>query len=84
MDIFQDVKAMDEKSAKEAGLITMIGDEIREKFVGRVLSCRKNPDVENDTAKEIKIVYTPFHGTGLVPVTEALDKAGYKLSLIHI
>ena len=78
MDIFQDVKAMDEKSAKEAGLITMIGDEIREKFVGRVLSCRKNPDVENDTAKEIKIVYTPFHGTGLVPVTEALDKAGYK------
>lgn len=78
MDIFQDVKVMDEKTAKEAGLIHMIGDEIREKFLDCVLACRKHPDVENDTAKEIKIVYTPFHGTGLVPVTEALEKAGYK------
>ncbi len=78
MDIFKDVKVTDEKSAKEAGFIHMIGDDIRSKFVDRVLSCRKNPDVENDTAKEIKIVYTPFHGTGLIPVTEVLDKAGYK------
>ena len=78
MDIFKDVKVMDEKSAKDAGLIHMIGDDIRAKFVDRVLACRKNPDVANDTAKEIKIVYTPFHGTGLIPVTEALEKAGYK------
>lgn len=78
MDIFKDVKVADEKSAKEAGLIHMIGDEIRSRFVENVLLCRKNPDVENDTAKDIKIVYTPFHGTGLVPVTEALEKAGYK------
>lgn len=78
MDIFKDVKILDEAKAKEIGLISMIGDEIREKYIEKILSCRKNPDVSEDTAKEIKIVYTPFHGTGLIPVTESLEKAGYK------
>lgn len=78
MDIFKDIRTMDEESAKESGLLKMIGDDVRAKFVESVLACRKNPDVANDTAKEIKIVYTPFHGTGLVPVTEVLEKAGYK------
>ncbi len=78
MDIFRDVKTMEEQDARDCGLISTIGDDIREKFVKQVLSCRKNPDVAEDAAKEIKIVYTPFHGTGLVPVTEVLSQAGYK------
>ena len=78
MDIFKDVKVLKEIEAKEKGLIEMVGDDLRAKYIESVLSCRKNPDVCEDTAKEIKIVYTPFHGSGLIPVTEALDKAGYK------
>jgi len=78
MDIFKDVKIMDEESAKAEGLIALIGDELRAKFVEQVLACRKNPDVKENTAKDIKIVYTPFHGTGLVPVTETLKLAGYQ------
>ncbi len=78
MDIFRDVKLMPEADAKEAGLIEMIGDDVRAAYMEAVLDCRKNPDVAENTAKEIKIVYTPFHGTGLVPVTEALKKAGYE------
>ena len=78
MDIFGDVKIMDEESAKAAGLITLIGDDLRAKFIEQVLACRNNPDVKNQAAKDIKIVYTPFHGTGLVPVTEALKLAGYE------
>ncbi len=78
MDIFGDVKIMDEESAKAAGLITLIGDDLRAKFIEHVLACRKNPDVKETAAKDIKIVYTPFHGTGLVPVTEALKLAGYE------
>lgn len=78
MDIFTDVKIMPESEAKEKGLIEMIGDEVRAAYLTQVLACRKNPDVANDTAKEIKIVYTPFHGTGLVPVTEVLAQAGYE------
>ena len=78
MDIFNDVKIMDLEEAKAKGLINIIGKDVREAYLAEVLKCRKNPDVANDTAKEIKIVYTPFHGSGLVPVTEVLEKAGYK------
>lgn len=78
MDIFRDVKTMSLDEAKEKGLITVIGKDVRDAYLEEVLKCRKNPDVENDTAKDLKIVYTPFHGSGLIPVTEALDKAGYK------
>ncbi len=78
MDIFKDVKVLKESEAKEKGLIEMVGDSLRAKYIESVLACRKNPDVCEDTAKEIKIVYTPFHGSGLIPVTEALEKAGYK------
>ncbi len=78
MDIFEDVKNMSESDAKNSGLVNMIGDAVRAEYMKEILACRKNPDVAEDTAKDIKIVYTPFHGTGLVPVTEALEAAGYK------
>ncbi len=78
MDIFRDVKTMALDEAKAKGLITVVGKDVREAYLEEVLKCRKNPDVADDTAKDLKIVYTPFHGSGLVPVTEALEKAGYK------
>lgn len=77
MDIFRDVMSLDIETAKEKGLFNIIGKNVREAYEEEVLKCRKNPDVALDTAKEIKIVYTPFHGSGLVPVTEVLQKAGY-------
>ncbi len=77
MDIFNDVKVMNLDEAKSKGLVNIIGADVRAAYLEEVLKCRKNPDVAEDSAKEIKIVYTPFHGSGLVPVTEALAAAGY-------
>ncbi len=78
MDIFCDVKTMDIEEAKGKGLVEIIGADVRSEYLKEVLKCRKTPDVADDTAKEIKIVYTPFHGSGLVPVTEALALSGYE------
>ena len=78
MDIFKDVKTMSKEEAIHTGLIEMIGDNVRSAYMQEILACRKNPDVAEDTAKDIKIVYTPFHGTGLIPVTEVLAAAGYE------
>lgn len=78
MDIFKDVKTISEAEAKDTGLIEMIGDKLRADYLEEILACRKNPDVAKDTAKDLKIVYTPFHGSGLIPVTEALKAAGYE------
>lgn len=78
MDIFKDVKTISEAKAKDTGLIEMIGDKLRADYLEEILACRKNPDVAKDTAKDLKIVYTPFHGSGLIPVTDALKAAGYE------
>ena len=78
MDIFRDVKLMPQAEAKKSGLVEMIGDSVRAVYMEEILACRKNPDVAENTAKEIKIVYTPFHGSGLIPVTEVLKKAGFE------
>ena len=61
-------------SLEEAGeLIEIVGEEIDEIYYEEVLSLQFDPDEE----KDIKVVYTPQHGTGNVPVRDVLDEAGY-------
>lgn len=58
----------------EAGeLIEIVGEEIDETYYEEVLSLQFDPEEE----KNIKVVYTPQHGTGNVPVRDVLDEAGY-------
>ncbi len=67
------VKAL---TREEAGsLITVIGEEVDEAYYKDVLSIRVCPDVK----KDIKIVYSPQHGTGNVPVRTVLERLGYNV-----
>ncbi len=67
------VKAL---TLEEAGdLIKVLGDDVDESYYKDILSICVNPDVK----KDIKIVYSPQHGTGNVPVREVLDRLGYNV-----
>lgn len=77
MDMFTDVKTMPKNEAKEAGLIVMVGEEITEAFLKEALSYSLNPEAVKQVGKDFKIVFTPFHGTGLKPVQEILKRAGF-------
>ncbi len=55
-------------------LITIIGKDIDEQYYEKVLSIQLNPDVNKD---DIKIVFTPQHGTSNIPVKEVFKRAGY-------
>ena len=58
----------------EAGeLIEIVGEEIDETYYEEVLSLQFDPEEE----KNVKVVYTPQHGTGNIPVRDVLDEAGY-------
>ncbi len=58
----------------EAGeLIEIVGEEIDETYYEEVLSLQFDPEED----KDIKVVYTPQHGTGNIPVRDVLDEAGY-------
>lgn len=61
-------------SLEEAGdLIEIVGEEIDETYYEEVLALQFDPEED----KNIKVVYTPQHGTGNIPVRDVLDEAGY-------
>ena len=78
IDIFTGFKTCDFDEAVAEGKIEIIGQETDELFLENVMTQAIDKEVVKEVADDLRIVYTPFHGTGLVPVTEALDKAGYK------
>lgn len=78
LDIFKDVKVMDEGQAKAQGLIEIIGEEIDRKFLAKVKEQSINPEVVAQVADEFKMIYTPFHGAGNKPVRKILEMIGLK------
>ncbi len=63
-------------------LIEIMGDEMDQKFLERVKTVSISPDVV-ERHKDIKIIYTPIHGTGVKLVPAALKKFGFT-NIIHI
>ena len=63
-------------SQEEAGsLIKILDSSIDEIYYKRVMEISVTPDVK----KDIKIVYSPQHGTGNIPVREVLSRLGYNI-----
>ena len=75
---YSSVKTMDKEEAKKAGLYNVIGKEIDDSYMEELKKQIIHPDVIQAVSGDIKIVYTPFHGTGNVPVRRVLDELGFK------
>lgn len=73
---FSMVKTMD-RAAADAGLFNIIGQDIDDAYIGELHKLVMNPD-EIAKAGDLKIVYSPLHGTGLKPVTRVLGELGFK------
>ena len=72
------VKTMDEAAAVEAGLYHTIGEEIDDKYIEALKKQIIHPEYIEKAAEDIKIVYTPLHGTGNLPVRRVLKELGFK------
>ncbi len=77
MDIFKDAKVISEEEGIKCGLIEVVGSTVVRAFLSEVIKCSINPDIIKEVAKDFKIVYTPFHGTGFKSVCEILKMAGF-------
>ncbi len=77
VDIFKDVKTMDYDKALAEGLIEILGDEMDEVYIGKVMETSITRKYIDQVAKEMKIVFTPFHGAGYKLVPEILKRQGY-------
>ena len=74
---FSQIKKMNKEDAIKAGLYIEIGKEIDDKFVNTLKSLVLNPEVIKKVQDDIKIVYTPLHGAGNVPVQRVLKELGF-------
>ena len=75
---FHTVKTVNEAEAVKAGLLTMIGSEIDDAYIAELKKQIIHPELIEQVSDDITIVYTPFNGTGLVPVTRVLKELGFK------
>ncbi len=64
--------------AVEQGIVTLIGNEIDQKYIKHVETILLNKDIVRQAGEQISIVYTPLHGTGNKPVRNILTHLGFK------
>lgn len=81
-DVFSDVLVMPFDEAKDKGLIKMVGASLNEKFLETVKTQQINPESVFAVADTMKLVYTPFHGSGSRPIKEILKRIGFKNVLV--
>lgn len=75
---FADAKTMDKEDAVKKGLYVQIGADIDDKYIAELKKQVKNQSAIDAVEKDIKIVYTPLHGTGNIPVRRVLKELGFE------
>lgn len=76
-DAFSGVKTMGFDEAVASGMVKMIDDAVLERYYDAVLSKSVSSlSAEQVVEAPLKLVYTPLNGTGLIPVTTVLERAG--------
>lgn len=76
---FDMVKTMEKEKAQAEGLYQIISDDVDESYFAELRNLSIHPEIIKKMAKDIKIVYTPLHGTGLGPVKRVLSDLGLKM-----
>lgn len=74
---FEEIESMNKNLAVEQGLYIPVGKEMDDKFINKLKSLVLNPEIIKEQQQNIKIVYSPFHGTGGVPVKRLLTELGF-------
>lgn len=75
---YNTVKTMDKSQAEAAGLYIVIGQEIDDAYIAELKSQVKNLDAIKAVQKDLKIVYSPLHGTGNIPARRVLKELGFE------
>lgn len=78
IDAFNQVKVIDIKEAIDKKLVNYIGEELYTSYIEKVKELTIRKDLVRNHGKDLKIIYTPIHGTGNIPVRRVLDELSYK------
>lgn len=73
-----DVKKLTQAEAEAQGLLVWLGEEMDQAYVEAVAAVSQNPDVIRETSDDFRVLFTPLHGTGNLPVRHVLARIGFK------
>jgi phosphoglucomutase len=75
---FHKIKNMNIEEASQKGLLNIIGEEVDKEYISRVKDLTIRKELVDKNAHNLKIIYTPIHGAGNIPVRRVLKELGYK------
>ena len=75
---FKEIKTISVEEAVEKGLFKVVKEEMDDKYINKLKSLVLNPDIVKKEGEELKIVYTPLHGTGNTVTSRLLKELGFK------
>lgn len=78
LENLDDIKVGNFDELVNAGMITVLDDDVDNAFNDAVISQIRDKDMVSENGDKLKIIYTPIHGTGNIPVRRALKEAGFK------
>ena len=73
---FSEIKTMDREEAERKDLFHLIGTKMDDKYLAKLESLVLNPEIVKEQGKNLKVVYTPLHGTGNIVVERLLTEIG--------
>lgn len=75
---FTKIKNITREESEKQGLYNVIDEEIDSAYIDTLKKLVLNPDTIKKMAEDVKIVYTPLHGAGNMPVQRILKELGFK------
>lgn len=75
---YKEIKIIAKEEAIEKGLYNVIGEDIDNAYINELKKLVLNKDIISKVQKDLKIVYTPLHGTGNLPVKRILKELGFE------
>ncbi len=75
---FKKIKTISREEAVKKGLFNVIGKEMDDKYIETLKNKVLNPEIVREQGKDLKIVYTPLHGTGNTIAERLLNELGFK------
>ena len=74
---FEDIKSISEEEALANGLLVYIGEEVDKAYIELAKGLTIRTDLVKEKANNLKVIYTPIHGSGNMPVRRVLSELGY-------
>ncbi|HEY5561474.1 MAG TPA: phospho-sugar mutase [Clostridiaceae bacterium] len=74
---FSKIKKLSRAEAVNNGLLRIIGEEVDKTYIEKVKYLTIRKELVEEHAKELKVIYTPIHGAGNVPVRRVLQELGF-------